>query len=131
VREPFILGSLWNTIDRPPTLSPTDAVSKRKIRTIAGHELEFDDLLQSVTLSSNSMSTLTLNLEKAEISTPTATVTIGKAGDVTIKAATKLTLDAPVIEIKAGTILSMKSQGPAMLKANALLALQGKPVKIN
>src|SRR5689334_18751608 len=40
VREPFVLGSLWNTQDRPPALSPTDAVTKRKIRTPKGHELE-------------------------------------------------------------------------------------------
>ena len=33
VREPFVLGTLWNTIDRPPALLPTDAVTQRKIRT--------------------------------------------------------------------------------------------------
>src|ERR1043166_5031871 len=50
VREPYILGGLWSTIDRPPSLLPTDAVNKRTIRTPLGQELEFDDLLQSVTL---------------------------------------------------------------------------------
>src|SRR6516225_12492049 len=33
IREPFVVGTLWNTIDRPPSLSPTDAVTQRKIRT--------------------------------------------------------------------------------------------------
>ena len=25
VREPYVIGTLWNTMDRPPALSPTDA----------------------------------------------------------------------------------------------------------
>ena len=78
-------------------------MTKRKIRTPLGHELAFDEALQSVTLSSNTLSTVTLDPMKAEISTPTASVTIGKAGNVTITAATKLTLEAPIIEITAAS----------------------------
>jgi len=112
-------------------LAPTDALTKQKIRTQLGHELTFDEATQSVTLTSNTMSTLTLDLTKAEISTPTAKVTVGKAGDVTIKAATKLTLEAPIIEIKADTLLSVKSQAAALFQANGLCAVRGAPVKIN
>ena len=101
IREPFVVGTLWNTIDRPPSIAPTDAVTKRKIRTPLGHELSFDEALQSVTLTSNTFSTVTLDPLKAEISTPLAKVSIGKEGDVTITALTKITLDAPIIEIKA------------------------------
>ncbi|MFL6623138.1 MAG: phage baseplate assembly protein V [Sulfurifustaceae bacterium] len=131
VREPYVLGTCWNTMDRPPALSPTDAVTKRKIRTPLGHELSFDEATQSVTLSSNSMSTVTLDPLKAEISTPFAKVTVGKAGDVTISAKTKITLDAPVIEINAKTLLTAQSKGVAMFKADGACALQGKVVKIN
>lgn len=130
VREPYVLGSLWNTMDRPPALSPTDAVTKRKIRTPLGHELEFDDLTQSVTLISNTMSTLTLSPDKAEISTPTASVTVGKLGDVTIKASTKLTLEAPIIEIKADALVKITAPG-AQLKATGPCEIGGAPVKIN
>src|SRR5205085_9905386 len=28
VREPYILGGCWNSIDRPPSVAPTDAVTK-------------------------------------------------------------------------------------------------------
>ena len=110
MREPFVVGTLWNTIDRPPALSPTDAVTQRKIRTPLGHELSFDEALQSVTLTSNTLSKVTLDPLKAELSTPLATVTIGKDGDVTITAATKITLDAPVIEIKAASVLTVQQQ---------------------
>lgn len=131
VREPYVLGACWNTMDRPPTLSPTDAVTKRKIRTPLGHELSFDEATQSVTLTSNTFSTLTLDLEKAEISTPFAKVTVSKAGEVTISAEIKLTLDAPIVEIKAKTLLTAQSNGMATFKAGGICNVQGATVKIN
>ncbi|AQH02651.1 hypothetical protein A9R05_27365 [Burkholderia sp. KK1] len=131
VREPFVVGALWNTLDRPPSLSPTDAVTRRLVRSPLGHELEFDDALQTVTLKSNLLSKVTLAADKAEISTPTASVTVGKLGDVTITAKTKLTLDAPVIEIKAKASLTVQSQGVATLKASGACVVQGSVVKIN
>ena len=131
VREPYILGTCWNTMDRPPAVAPTDAVTKRKIRTPMGHELSFDEAEQSVTLSSNSMSTVTLDLEKAEISTPFAKVTIGKAGNVSISAKTELTLEAPVIKINAKSVLTVQSNGVAQFKAGGVCSVQGATVKIN
>lgn len=131
VREPYVLGSCWNTIDRPPAIAPTDPVTTRKIRTPLGHELTFDEALQSVTLTSNTMSKVTLDATKAELSTPLASVSIDKAGGVTIKATTKITLDAPVIQIKAKTLLSMASNGAAQLKAAATAFIKGALVKIN
>jgi uncharacterized protein involved in type VI secretion and phage assembly len=131
VREPYVLGTCWNDIDRPPALAQTDPVTKRKIRTPLGHELSFDEALQSVTLSSNLMSTVTLDATQAKLSTPLASVTIDKAGGVTITGATKITLDAPIIEIKAKTVLSVSSKGPATLKSDTACFIQGKAVKIN
>lgn len=131
VREPFVLGALWNTIDRPPALLPTDPVTKRSIRTPLGHELTFDEKLQSVTLSSNTLSTVTLDPEKAEISTPTARVTIGKLGDVTVKAATLLSLEAPVIKMKADMLISVDSSGPVSISANGPMSIKGNPLALN
>lgn len=130
VREPYVLGTLWNTMDRPPALSPTDAMTKRKIRTPLGHELDFDELTQAVTLSSNTFSTVTLDPTRAEISTPLAKVSVGKAGDVTITATTKLTLEAPIVEIKAG-FMQVGSTGALVLKADGLCVVQGATVAIN
>lgn len=141
VREPYILGALWSTKAPPPTTVPKDAVTKRKICTPQGLELEFDDALQSVTLTntksstqsstqSSTKTTLRLDSEKAEISTPKATVTLGIAGDVTIKSDTKITLDAKTIEIKAGTLVKIEGKA-AQLKASAACEIAGKPVKIN
>ena len=130
VREPYVLGTCWNTMDRPPALLPTDPINKRKIRTPLGHELSFDEATQTVSLSSNTFSTLTLDPLKAEISTPAASVTVGKAGDVTITAATRLTLRAPQIEILAGN-LTVSSSGTTSITAAGACAVQGSVVKIN
>lgn len=131
LREPYIVGSLWNTIDRPPSLSPTDAVTQRKIRTPLGHELSFDEVTQSVTLTSNTLSKVTLDPLKSELSTPLGTVTIGTDGSVAIRAATRITLEAPVIELKAASVLSADSSGVASLRAGATCVVQGALVKIN
>lgn len=130
VREPYIVGSLWSTQKRPPAASPTDAMFKRKIRTPKGHELEFDDMLQAVTLTSNAKTTLVLDTQKAEISTPGASVSLSLAGEVTIKGAISITLDAPLVQIKAGTIVKIEGKA-AQLKASGACEIAGGPVKIN
>jgi uncharacterized protein involved in type VI secretion and phage assembly len=130
VREPYVLGTCWNTMDRPPSVAQTDPITKRKIRTPLGHELSFDEAEQSVTLTSNTMSTVTLDATQAKLSTPAGSVTIGIAGDVTITSSTKITLDAPIIEIKAKTVLN--AQGSAVnLKASATCTIKGAMVNIN
>jgi uncharacterized protein involved in type VI secretion and phage assembly len=131
IREPFIIGALWNTIDRPPTLLPTDAITQRKIRTPSGHELSFDETTQSVTLTSNMRARVTLDPLKAELSTDAATVTISQDGNVTITAIQKISLAAPVIEIKAASVLTVESAGTASVKAGAACTVQGAIVAIN
>lgn len=130
VREPYVVGTLWNTMDRPPALSPTDSIIKRKIRTPLGHELEFDEALQSVKLSSNLMSTVTLDATKAEISTPTAKVSVGKLGDVTISALTTLTLNAKAIAINATAGVTIQGK-TASLRGDTLCVVAGTTVAIN
>jgi uncharacterized protein involved in type VI secretion and phage assembly len=131
VREPYVIGACWNTVDRPPALLPTDPVNKRKIRTPLGHELSFDEATQTVVLSSNTFSTLTLDPVKAEISTPMARVSVGKAGEVTITAATTLTLMAQDIQIVAGKTLTLSSSTATAVSSSGPCAVQGSVVKIN
>jgi uncharacterized protein involved in type VI secretion and phage assembly len=130
VREPYVLGTLWNTLDRPPAISPTDAVTQRKIRTPLGHELSFDEAAQSVTLASNTFSSVTLDPTRAEISTPYAQVSVGKGGDVTIRAATTLTLEAATIAIKSTGPLTINGAS-LVIKADGNCVVQGAMVYIN
>ena len=64
---------------------------------------------------------------KAEISTPAAKVTIGKAGDVTITATTKLTLDAPVDRDQGAVGCSMRrAAAPRLVEASGAVLDQGR-----
>lgn len=63
--DAFVIGGLWSDLDRVPALAPTDPLTKRVIKTgVAGglgHELEFDDLLQSVTITTTLGQTIKLS----------------------------------------------------------------------
>src|SRR5262245_59569454 len=55
--DAYILGGMWSTKVSPPIAPvPTDVPTKRVIRTgltaAVGHEIEFDDLLQTITITS-------------------------------------------------------------------------------
>ncbi len=104
VREPFIIGSLWNTLDRPPALLPSDAVNKRVIRTPFGQDVAFDEALQSVTISNTARHSLALDLKGASLSAGLCSVTLDVTGSVTITAIKDLTLQSNVINITGGTV---------------------------
>jgi phage baseplate assembly protein gpV len=104
VREPFIIGSLWNTTDRPPALAPTDAVTKRVIRTPLGQEVSFDEALQSVTIRNTTFNSLTLDPMQAKLSSPLASITLDVKGSVTITAIKDLTLQSNVVNITGGKV---------------------------
>jgi phage baseplate assembly protein gpV len=104
VREPYIIGSLWNTMDRPPSLAPTDAVTKRTIRTPLGQEVSFDEALQSVTIKNTTLNSLTLDPTQAQLATPLASITLDVTGNVTITAIKELTLQSNVVNITGGKI---------------------------
>ena len=132
VREPYVIGSLWNALDRPPALAPTDSVTKRIIRTPLGHEVEFDDLTQSITVTSTTQQKVTIDPLKIEISTTagTATVTLDTLGSVTIEAALSITLKAPSITID-GALVDVKGSATLGLKGGAACNIQGAVVTIN
>ena len=136
VREPYVIGGLWSTIDRPPALLPTDAINKRVIRTPLGHEIEFDDLLQTLTITSTTQQSVTLGPTGVTIAAgavpPPArsTITVDAAGNITLKSLASIKLDAPTVTIN-GTSIALNAAGSATLKAGGVCTVQGGQVKIN
>ena len=135
-RSAYAIGGLWNTLDRPPLTLPTDFLFKRVIKTgLAGglgHEIEFDDLLQSITITSSTQQKITIDplQMKIENTTKTVSITIDNATQsVAIQAANKIEMKAAQISIEGikveikGATLDLKSAGPC--------TVQGLPVKIN
>jgi uncharacterized protein involved in type VI secretion and phage assembly len=132
----YVLGGLWSTRSRPPLALPTDSQSKRVIKTgilaAPGHEVEFDDLLQSVTITTSTKQKLTLAPDKIEVSgalgamtisldTASQTISIQSALKLEMKA-TDISIEGVTVEIKGGTV-SIESTGPCTVK--------GLPIALN
>jgi uncharacterized protein involved in type VI secretion and phage assembly len=132
IREPYVIGCLWNGTDRPPALLPTDPVNKRVIRTTVGHEIEFDDLLQKITITSSTQQVIEIDPLEIKISTTagTASISLDAAGSMTLQAAVSLTLKAPQLKIEGG-VLDLKGAASATLNGGAACNIQGALVKIN
>jgi uncharacterized protein involved in type VI secretion and phage assembly len=111
VREPFVLGTLWNTIDRPPAGLPIDAVNKRMIRTPLGQQIVFDDAEQSITIGNLAQFELSLGPEESELASEGASVSLDISGNVTITGAASITLQAPSITIDGDNVSISGSAG--------------------
>ena len=101
-RDAYVLGGLWSTIARPPLALPTDFIIKRVIKTGKaagfGHEIEFDDLLQSITITSSTQQKVTIDPTMIELSTTGGSVSLKLdliSQTVSITAPLKIELQAP------------------------------------
>jgi uncharacterized protein involved in type VI secretion and phage assembly len=136
VRDPYVLGSLWNSKDRPPAEDLKDPATKRIIRTPAGHDIQFDDLTQSIRIRHAGGHSLTIELDQVRIEArdPTgnrmASVTLTAKGDLSLEAARSIELKAPSISIKSN-VLNIQSDGRAEIKAAAACSIEAPLVKIN
>ena len=132
----YILGGLWSTINRPPLTLPPDFPIKKVLKTGIkgglGHEVEFDDALQSIKITSSTKQKVIIDPLKIEITNTAGTLTISMDNatqTISIQAAAKLELKAAQIsiegvkvEIKGGTV-AINSAGPC--------TVQGLPIKLN
>ena len=133
VREPYVLGGMWNTIDRPPSLAPTDAVNKRIIRTPLGHEIEFDDALQSITITSTTKQKVTIDPTQIQLETVggAAKVTLETIGKITIESGISVDIKAPTVKIEADLSVEIKSKVSAELNGGANCKVKAGLVEIN
>ncbi|MEP7117827.1 MAG: phage baseplate assembly protein V [Acidobacteriota bacterium] len=132
----YVLGGLWSTADRPPLTLPTDFLIKRVIKTgLAGglgHEIEFDDALQSITITSSTQQKITIDplqirLENTAgtlsiaMDNTTQTITVQSALKIEMKAL-QISLEGTQVDIK-GAMVNIQSSGPC--------SVQGLPIKLN
>jgi phage baseplate assembly protein V len=132
VRDVYILGSLWNGTDRPPSKSMLDPVNRRVIRTPAGHEIELDDQAMSVTVKTATGQTIILDPDKIEVATAdgTAKMVLEASGSVSVEADVQIQLKAPSITLDADTV-EIKGSASAKLSGGGVCEIQAGLVKIN
>lgn len=136
IREPFVIGSLWSSVDRPPALLPTDAVNKRVIRTPAGHEIAFDDLTQEVSITSSAQHSVTLGpagvtIAAGAVPPPARSrIIVDALGNITLESKVSIKLEAPLITIN-GKSVTLNGAATTTVKAGGVCAIQGGQVNIN
>ncbi len=132
----YVLGGLWNTTDRPPLAVPTDFLTKRVIKTglldVPGHEVEFDDLKQSITITNSTQQKITIDPLAITFENTAGTLSISldnKTQSITIEAAAKIALKALQLSLEGtnvdikGTVVNIQASGPCVV--------QGTPIKLN
>lgn len=132
VDHPYVIGSLWSMNARPPADLPTDAVTKRILKTPKGHKVEFDDLLQTITITTTTEQEVVIGPKKIEIvaGKGTAKVTIGTDGAIELKSVQQISMSAPKISLDAKATLSL-SGSSVSVTATGSCTIQGATVAIN
>lgn len=134
INHPYVIGALWNGVDKPPETNRDGQNNIRKIKSRSGHEFIFNDdntaMQEKVEIHTNSGHKIVLDdsagQEKIEIVDKTGSNKINidsVQNSITIESALQLKFKATIVEIEATTSLTLKS--------NAVLTIQGLPVKIN
>ncbi len=134
INHPYILGALWNGKDKPPETNSDGKNNIRKIKSRSGHEIIFNDdstaKQEKIEIHTNAGHKIVLDdssgQEKIEIIDKTGSnkMTIDSVqNSVNIESALQLKIKANIVEIEGTTSLTLKS--------NAVLTIQGLPVKIN
>ena len=134
--DAFIIGGVWNNSDRTPTINPLELLVKRVIRTGItgglGHELEFDDALQSIKITSSTQQKIDIDPTGIEISTVggTAKIRMDTIGNITIEAALSLNLKAPQIKLE-GANVEITGTAKTDVKSTGVCNVNAPLVKIN
>jgi uncharacterized protein involved in type VI secretion and phage assembly len=134
INQPYVIGTLWNGVASPPETNSDGQNNIRKIRSRSGHEIIFNDDdtggQEKIEIHTNSGHRVVLDdsrgREKIEIIDKTGNnkMSIDSVqNSINIESAMQLKIKANMVEIEGTTSLTLKS--------NAVLTIQGLPVKIN
>jgi uncharacterized protein involved in type VI secretion and phage assembly len=155
---PYIVGMLWNNVDKPPETNKNVAAKDKKnidqliLRSRSGHLVILDDtegkeqiIVQDKTeknsiVIDSSKNTLTITSDQDLVITAKGNITLtsetgdvtieGQKGKVNITAKLDSTIQASAMTLKANGKLDV--QGSVLnLTANAALIASGKPIKLN
>jgi Uncharacterized protein conserved in bacteria len=132
----YVLGGLWSMMNRPPLSLPTDFLIKKVIKTgmtdSLGHEIEFDDAQQSITITTSTKQKITIDPLKIELTNMAGTLSItldNKTQAIKITAAQKIEMTSTTIEMKAAKIDMSAAQ--MSITATGPCTVTGLPIKLN
>lgn len=135
--DAFVVGSLWNDRDRIPVGDPITALTTRILRSGVisgvGHQIEMDDLAQSVTITTSTDQKITMDPTKIELSNLAGSVSItldNATQSVSITAAASIKMEAPQISLKGATV-EINGVATTDVKSGGVCSVTAPLVKIN
>ncbi|GAB3374135.1 phage baseplate assembly protein V [Lysobacter rhizosphaerae] len=126
VRFPYVLGALWNGKDKTPENNGDGRNNLRVIHTRSGHRLTFDDGskgLVRLELSDGKKLELDDDGIRLDDGSGNSLAIQSRDGSLSIRAATRLSISAPTVEINASSAMTADCKG--------LMTLRGSQVAIN
>jgi len=137
LRDGYLLGGLWSMRDRIPASDPATALTTRLLRSGVtsgtGHQLEMDDLLQSITLTTSTDQKITMDPAKIELTNLAGTVTVtldNATQSISITAAASIKLEAPQVSIKGATV-EINGAATTDVKSGGVCSVSAPLVKLN
>ena len=143
VNAPYILGSLWNAIQRPPLPSPIPQI--RATRTLVGNQIVFTEAPPSVTIQNGPTSPVpipsppspagpyqSIVLSNAGAMVSAMTVQMVAATAVTIQVGgTMVTISAGAVSINSAGSINLTAGGAISITAGGTCSITAPLVKIN
>ncbi|MDH4233461.1 MAG: phage baseplate assembly protein V [Nitrospirota bacterium] len=128
INMPYIIGSLWNGVDKPPETNTDGKNNKRVIKSRSGHiiRLNDEDGKEKIEIIDKSEKNL------ISIDTKENKITISSDKDIEISARNgKVKIEAKDIEIKSSASTKVEASAGMDLKASGNMTVKGATVNIN
>jgi phage baseplate assembly protein V len=131
VSEPYVIGQVWNKDKRPPAEEEGDPVNKRIIRTPKKHEIVFDDQAKSIAITSADGHQIKISPSEIKITMAEdkGSLTLNKSGDITVKASSSVTIDAPTINLQ-GDNIAISGSKSARIDGGSYSSIQASKIYI-
>jgi len=154
LRQPFVIGMLWNAKQKPPT--PADKNDLRQIKSRSGHELSFSDKSgeetitiktkkgqkvvmadkdDSITISEQSGNNVVSikggSANEISIKSSATKITINAKGEVSIESAKEIKIKSTQVNIEASATMALKASATLDIKSDGIINIKGSMVKIN
>ncbi|MCL6590416.1 MAG: phage baseplate assembly protein V [Firmicutes bacterium] len=128
ITMPYIIGALWNGVDKPFEANSDGKNNIRAIKSRSGHLIRLDDKdggekIEIIDKSGKNMLTIDTKSNK---------ITIISEKDIELSATKgKVTIDAQEVEIKSSSNTKVEAGGNMGLKASGTMTVKGATVNIN
>lgn len=128
INMPYVIGALWNGVDKPFETNSDGKNDKRVIKSRSGHLIRLDDKdgaekIEIIDKTGKNLITIDTKDNK---------ITISSDKDIELSASKgKVTINAKEVEIKSSAATKVEAGAGMDLKASAKMTVKGATVEIN